>query len=120
MIAGAVTDDGKPVIQLPVGGRDWPAIIDTGFNGDLELPDALRGAVNPRYVTDVLSILAAGVEVLEEAYDVDFPFDGRTTLAEATFVDGSTILVGTGMLRDYRLEIDFVARTVKLDRVAAA
>jgi hypothetical protein len=39
------------------------------------------------------------------------------TLAEATFVDGDSILVGTGMMRDYRLNIDFVARTVKLERV---
>jgi len=118
VITGVVTDDGKPIVQLPVGGREWPALIDSGFNGDLELPDALRSAVNPRYVTDVLSILAAGVEVLEKSYDVDFPFDGRMTLAEATFVDGDSILVGTGMMRDFRLEVDFVARTVNLDRVA--
>jgi hypothetical protein len=37
--------------------------------------------------------------------------------AEATFVSGDTILIGTAMLRGYRLEVDFVARTVKLDRV---
>ncbi len=118
MITGVVTDDGDPVILIPVGGREWPAVIDTGFNGDLELPNALRAAVNPRYVSDVTSILAAGIEVLEESYDVDFPFDGRMVLAEATFVDKPDILVGTGLLRDYRLEIDFVARTVKLERVA--
>jgi predicted aspartyl protease len=119
VIVGTVTDDGEPVIWLTVGGREWPAVIDTGFNRDLELPDALRAAVNPRYVTDVLSILAGGVEILEEGFDVDFPFDGRMILAEGPFVDATTILLGTGLLRHYRLEIDFVARTVCLERVAA-
>jgi predicted aspartyl protease len=117
MIMGTVTDGGEPVVLLPVGGRDWRAVIDTGFSGNLELPDALRGAVNPRYTADVYSILAGGVEIIEDGYDVDFPFDGRMFAADATFVDGETILIGTRLLRDYRLEIDFVARTVKLDRV---
>jgi predicted aspartyl protease len=117
MIVGTVTADEEPVILLRVGGRDWRAIIDSGFNGYLELPNGLRGAVNPRPTTDVLSILAGGVEIIEDGYEVDFPFDGRTITADATFVDGETILVGTRLLRGYRLEIDFVARTVNLDRV---
>jgi predicted aspartyl protease len=119
MIVGTVTPDGTPIVLLPVAGKTWQAIIDSGFNGDLELPEALRPAVNPRFTLRVLSILAGGQQVLEDNYDVDFPFDGRTLTAEATFVDGSEILIGTGLMRRYRLEIDFVARTVRLDRVAS-
>lgn len=47
---------------------------------------------------------------------VDFPFDERLVLAEATFVNGNEILIGTGMLRDYRLAIDFPLKTVALER----
>jgi hypothetical protein len=36
-----VTDEGEPVIMLTVAGQTWSATIDTGFNGELELPDAL-------------------------------------------------------------------------------
>lgn len=39
-MTGTVTDDGVPIIMLPVAGQMWPGIIDTGFNGDLELPRA--------------------------------------------------------------------------------
>ena len=46
MIAGSVSNDGVPVITLEVAGQDWSAIIDTGFNGDLELPEALRGELS--------------------------------------------------------------------------
>jgi hypothetical protein len=49
---------------------------------------------------------------------IDFPFDGHVVAADATFIEDDSILIGTALLRGYRLEIDFVARTVKLERVA--
>ena len=42
MIVGTVNDDGVPVITLTAAEQIWSAIIDTGFNGDVELPDTLR------------------------------------------------------------------------------
>ncbi len=38
MIHGDVSEDGVPAITIVVDGEGWSAIIDTGFNGDLELP----------------------------------------------------------------------------------
>ncbi len=61
---GIVAADGTPMITLTMAGQDWPAIIDTGFNGD----------------------------------------------------SGSQILIGTHLLRDYRLQIDFVSKSVLLER----
>jgi predicted aspartyl protease len=116
-MVGQVDADGVPTLVLPVAGQDWKAIIDTGFNGDLELPDRLRGSVNPRLTGLSLSQLASGQAVVEELYDVDFPFDGRTILAEATFAPGAEILVGTHLLLDYRLEVHFPNRTVLVERV---
>jgi predicted aspartyl protease len=116
MIRGVVNADGVPEITLRVADRDWPATIDTGFNGDLELPEALRAHVDARYAMQVVSLLAGGQELTEASYDVDFPFDGRIVNAEATFVDSDGILLGTNMLRDYRLTVDFVARTVLIER----
>jgi predicted aspartyl protease len=46
LIDGIITEDGVPAIELDVGGRCWQAIIDTGFNGELELPERLRSHVN--------------------------------------------------------------------------
>jgi predicted aspartyl protease len=94
------------------------AVIDTGFNGDLELPLALRETLNARSRGETLSELAGGQTIVEELFWVDFPFDGRTVQADATFVAGQTILPGTHLLQHYRLEINFVARTVLLERVA--
>ena len=116
MIVGTVSADGVPTITLSVAGQDWPAVIDTGFNGDLELPETLRGALNARYVGRVTSALAGGQSIEEDVYVVEFPFDGYLVPAEATFVPGSSILTGTHLIREYQLQIDFVHRSVQLAR----
>ena len=119
MIRGAVSGEGVPEITVIVGGREFAAIIDTGFNGDLEIPDSLRADVNPRYAGRFESILAGGQIIEESAYLVDFPFDGEVHTVMATFVDGSEILLGTRLLGDYRLQISFVTRLVELEHETA-
>ena len=52
MIVGRVTDEGEPTIELILDGRSWVAVVDTGFNGFLELPDIIRRTMNPRYLYD--------------------------------------------------------------------
>ena len=86
MILGVVSLQGLPTIILPIAGQDWPATIDTGFNGDLELPDVLRDPLNAQFVGRATAALAGGQTVEEDLYLVDFPFDGRVVQAEATFV----------------------------------
>ncbi len=111
-----ITDDGVPAIDVEVGGQRWQAVIDTGFNGELELPDQLRARVNAKFVGRATSLLAANQRIEEDVFLVDFPFDDRTVRAQATFVKGGDILIGTRMLRDYQLRIDFPARTVVIDK----
>jgi len=112
-----VTDDGIPIILLPIAGEVWQGIVDTGFNGELELPERLRVVVNARWIGHITSLLASGQQNEEDLYLMDFPFDNQTVQAEATFVPGSEVLIGTQLLRQYRLEIHFPARTVLLERV---
>ncbi len=81
MITGIVTGDGVPVITLEVAGEKWPGVIDTGFNGDLELPDSLIAKLNALFVGRVSSSLAGGQLIEEDAYLVDFPFDGKNVRA---------------------------------------
>jgi len=117
LITGTVTLDGVPTIALHVAGSTYSGVIDTGFNGDLELPERLRSQVNARLLCRAKSLLAGGITIDEELYLVDFPFDGKRFRSHATFVDGEDILIGTRLLRDYRLSINFVARTVRLQRL---
>ena len=116
MIDGEIGPYGVPVISLRIDGRDWSAVIDTGFSGDLRLSDELLSVVDARYIGEVRSFLAGGQVIDKDNYRVWFPFDGRTVLAEATFVGGFEILIGTRFFKRYRLEIHFPKRTVQLKR----
>jgi predicted aspartyl protease len=114
MIEGRVVG-GIPLVTVTINGVNWNAILDTGFNGDLELPVSLANSLNPRYFGRGKSILAGGQSVEEDHFFVDFPFAGETLEALATFVEGSEILIGTGLLANRRLEVDFRSSTVTLD-----
>jgi predicted aspartyl protease len=60
MITGTVTEDGRPLIQVPIGGEIWSGVIDTGFNSYLELPESMRSLFQPRFLTEAIFDLAAG------------------------------------------------------------
>src|SRR5579859_1680938 len=116
MIAGIVTADGEPIIDLFLDGRSWPAVVDSGFNGFLELPNVLRTTLNPRYLYDSATILAAGQTLVEQVFEVTISFDGQPTVAEASFAPVQQILVGTKLLANHELTINFKARTVRIER----
>jgi predicted aspartyl protease len=116
LITGAVTDERVPVIELELAGGKWRAVIDTGFNGDVELPVQFKKRLKCRYLGRFKSFLAAGKVVREEVFQVEFPFDGDQVSAMATFSPGTEILLGTRLLRNHRLEFDFLAQTVELRR----
>jgi predicted aspartyl protease len=117
VITGSITAEGLPVISLDVAGTTWTAIVDTGFNGDLELPIRLQPLVNARFICRNRSLLAAGQIIEEDTYIVEFPFDVQICLAEATFADHDEILIGGHLLREHCLEINYPAQTVRLERV---
>jgi predicted aspartyl protease len=93
VIFGIVSTDGVPTILLQIAGHNWSAVIDTGFNGDLELPEDLRGVLNARRVGRVTSALAGGQTIEEDVCLVEFPFDGQI------------------------IHIDFIRKTVHLRRL---
>jgi len=115
LIRGTVSPDGVPLITLTVAGRQWSAIIGTGFNGDLELPLQLKDQLRAQFIGRIESALAGGQSIEEDAYSVKFPFNGQTLLAEVTFVAGNEILIGTRLLRAHRLEINFPQRSVLIE-----
>ena len=83
----------------------------------MQFPEASRPFLNVCFIGRKRFLLAAGQSAVEDTFLVNFPFDGETILAEATFTAPSQILVGTGMLRAYQLEIQFSNRMVNLERM---
>lgn len=82
------------------------------------MPVTLRPFLSPEYLGRVLSSLAGGQSLVEETYFVDFPFDDQLVRVVATFTHSDEILIGTHLIRDHRLVIDFVGKSVLIERVA--
>lgn len=120
MIKGTVNSDGVPLIVLTIDGFPWTAVVDTGFNGDLEILESLRASFVLRSIGTIFSNLAAGQTIEEELYAITFPFDGELFEVEATFVISDTILIGTRLLRNHRLTIDFPAGSVLIEHTSKA
>jgi predicted aspartyl protease len=116
-MTGEVDPRGSPILRLHIAGREWIAVIDTGFDGELELPAALSDHFHKSPSGPTRTTLGGGRVVDEELFLVDFPFDGDVIPAEAVFAPVDEILIGTTMLLSYRLEINFVTRTVVLEKV---
>ena len=116
MLQGTVNAKRDSIVTLMVDGKTWPAIIDSGFNGDLELPESLRLPLKAVRIGRSHTSLAGGQSIVEDVYELLFDFDGEQVRAQATFVPDAQILVGARLMRRHRLEIDYPNRTVRLER----
>jgi predicted aspartyl protease len=117
MATGAVDPEGRPTIRIEHAGREYEAIVDTGFESGLQLPDGLFTALSPRLYREVKFQLGGGQDEYEtKTYKVWCKIDSDAWEVEAFFAATDEILIGLELLRPYRLTIDFPAGTVLLER----
>ena len=111
--------DGKPEIELTVIGLDDKikvlALVDTGFDGALmlSLPAALQ--IGLRLSNMVQVELADGSIKKEFVFEAKVIFDGETRPVEILLTSSEENLLGTALLRDRRLTMDFSRQLLTLD-----
>jgi clan AA aspartic protease len=121
MIQAYFDDSGNPKVKIAVSGNrmqvEIEALIDTGFDGEITLPSAIGVR---------LGLELTGIEDFELAdgsISESFVFSGQVTLGERSqevdivLADISEALIGTSLLSNYQLTIDFVNRTVEIKEV---
>jgi clan AA aspartic protease len=92
------------------------AIIDTGFNGYVCVPkqDAVRVGLElsgSEYVE-----LADGTVKEELQFQATVRFLGENRVVDVSLTNSADALIGTALLSDCRLAIDFTSGTVRLTR----
>ncbi len=117
MVQGALRSTGSPVVPLEVAGQVFEAVIDTGFEGGLQLPEIFMPILNRVLAGRQRYELPDGSAMVYDLYDVVVLIDGINLNLRTQFSQSDEIILGTDALQDYRLEIDFVARTVVLERM---
>jgi predicted aspartyl protease len=125
-IIGSVDDLGRPVIRIDIQGRDgFLAVVDTGFNRSLMLMATEAKAMGFE-LTDSEEIVELGTTIKATVVPAlgNIEWLGRTVRVEAlvssepsvgSHPDVARALVGTELLADCLLLVDFRRRTVEIE-----
>jgi len=105
MIKGVVTRDRQAIISLKVQGpagqeRDIEAIIDTGFDGQLSLPESLVAALALAWRRRGCALLADGSDTIFDIYKAAAVWDGQSRRISVDEAETAP-LVGMGLLEGY-------------------
>lgn len=110
MIVGSLTSEGEPALQVqvvgPTGTRDIAAVVDTGFNGGLTLPqDQIVSMGLPEMAMSKVTLADGRVRDVQ-TYIGEVILGERSQpvlIAEAP----TTPLVGTDLLWGFSLYVEF-------------
>ncbi len=89
--------------------------IDTAFNGALVFPVELIKQLGLQQQAATEAILADGRRVVLESYVCYLKWFGNVIAAQVIANDGKLPLLGTELLDNRRLTVDYHARTVTLE-----
>lgn len=117
MATGRLTSKYVALIPIELFGKPYEAVIDTGFEGSLQLPNSLFQLVNPVHYRFLTYEYGAGQTGTMPSYWVKLTIDGIEYQAETIFADTDQLLIGVEMLTGFRLEIHFVTGLVLLERM---
>jgi clan AA aspartic protease len=122
MITGVILDNGTPVSELKVRGSHQEVtvegMLDTGFTGFLCLPIFLAVPLGLALTDTITSELADGTIVDDElVFAGQAEWDGIMMDIAITLTRSEDVLIGTAFLAGYRVELDYVARTVSIEKV---
>jgi len=117
MLTGRLNPAGLPAVPITVSGTTYEALVDTGFDGAIQLPDWMAAVLNPALKARAAYQLPDGSITVVDTYDVTVTFDGQDVATETFFSPNDEVLIGVQFLRDYRIEVHFPAGTVSLERV---
>ena len=118
---GEVDRSGRALIVLKVrpskdaDASDLTAWIDTAFTGELVISRATIERLGLQQSGAVMAGLADGTEVVLETYGCTIEWFGEQRPVEVIQNDGEFPLLGVGLLRDRRLEIDYRSRTLRIE-----
>ena len=110
MIQGVVNGFLEAVVSLPVRGpegreREIEAVIDTGYSGNLSLPEDLVAELGLPFVIRSWSILADGTVVHFNVHSATVVWDGRGRQIDIDAV-GMAPLVGMALLEAHSLYLE--------------
>jgi predicted aspartyl protease len=98
-----------------VDGVEIAVWIDTGFTGDLTLPQSLIDSLELESTGAVGAVLADGSTTRLETFACGLEWFGDIVALEVIANSGQFPLLGSGLLLDRKLLVDYPAAVLELD-----
>jgi clan AA aspartic protease len=120
-VIGKVDDRHRALVDLQVQqtphspGASVTAWIDTAFDGHLVFPAPLIEALKLESLAETEAILADGSKVTLETFVCYLEWFGKLILLQVVANVGKLPLLGTGLLEDHVLRIDYVNKALTID-----
>jgi clan AA aspartic protease len=109
-----------PTPTVEIAGRRrsavLEAIIDTGFDGDISIPVRVATALGLELVGTELFELADGSQKEELVFAGRARMAGKSSRVRMLISDSQDTLIGTRLLADCRLTVDFATQKVQIAR----
>jgi clan AA aspartic protease len=120
-MTGIVDDFGRALLRLKIrhtgndAEKEMDVWIDTGFTGELVVPEEQVKALGLPLGQGVKAILADGSEIQLNTYPCGLMWFDEWKEIEVIANQGQTPLLGIGMLRDRILTIDYPRKTLTVE-----
>ena len=117
---GHVDEELRALLPIQVGAtndnetHELIAWIDTAFNGSLVIPESKVNELRLVQESSAEAILADGNKVQLETFACRIKWFGKLYETQVVTNESEYALLGTILLADHRLEIDYSAGTVSL------
>ena len=119
MVKGIVNEDDEPVVPITLILEDklskFMAVVDTGFNGYLSVPQNLLEKSGWYFLGYEEYEIATGERVKEKVYLGKVIFDKEKMDSYILTSKSKDILLGTKLLRNKTLNINFRSRKLKIN-----
>lgn len=118
---GTVDDRGRALLDVPISDRSDGAYtpvttwIDTAFDGHLVFPRELIETLGLESLAETEAVLADGSTVTLETFLCFVDWFGERLPLQVIANEGRFPLLGTGLLEDRVLHIDYVAKELSLE-----
>lgn len=114
-IDGSVNTRNEPVLEMDLGAFSVELLVDTGFDGGLILPSRVADQLHLTYVGLEEFNSVSGERIVAKAYSIEINWLGkRVRVSVVVSPRINEALLGSQMLRDCRLTIDYGYRTVTI------
>lgn len=121
MIRGFVDENDEPIISITLalgkGPKRFQAVLDTGFNGYLSVPQSIALRSNWYFAGYEEYEIATGEQIKERVYLGKVLFENRRLIIPIVTSRSQDLLVGTKLLSGRELHVDFSKRTVWIRKV---